>query len=63
MDEFLNLTTTDNSNVYIKKESIDAIEEIVGSARTDTYIKIYVKGYHFKLKMNLNDIKLLLKFK
>ena len=57
MDHFVELITTDNTKVFIRKESIDGIEEISGSARTEAVLKIYVKGFSFKLKTTFEELK------
>ncbi|MCB0412697.1 MAG: hypothetical protein KDD50_00085 [Bdellovibrionales bacterium] len=60
MEGYIDLITTDNTKVSIKKESIDGIEEIHGSARVEPYCKIYVRGYSFNIKMTAEDLKKLI---
>ena len=56
MDNYLKLTTTDNTTVYINKNSIDGIEEVAGSSRSEAYLKLYVEGYKFMVKIELQEL-------
>jgi len=56
MDKYLKLTTTDNSIVYINKSSIDGIEEVAATARAEAFLKLYVEGYKFMVKISLDDL-------
>ena len=56
MENYLKLTTTDNTIVYISKTSIDGIEEVAASSRSEAYLKLYVEGYKFMVKIKLEEL-------
>ena len=56
MSDYVELTTTDNTEVTVLKNSISVIEEITGTARTDAYLKLYIAGYSFSVKMDKDDL-------
>lgn len=48
--DYFYLTTTDNQKVYIRKESIAAIEHVPGTIRSEGHWRLYVSGYRFSVK-------------
>jgi hypothetical protein len=53
--DFLEIKTIDNTRVKIQKSNVGAIEEIPASARTEGYIKVYVEGFSFSVRMTLDE--------
>jgi hypothetical protein len=58
--DFIEIKTIDNTRVKIQKANIGAIEEIPSSARTEGYIKVYVEGFSFSVRMTLDEFTKLL---
>lgn len=52
MNGFVEVTTTDNTTTLLKVDQIAAIEEVHASKRAEGYLKIYVAGYSFGIKMD-----------
>ena len=59
--EYIKVKTRDNTKALIKKDQISAIEVVPGSARSESYLKLYVAGYHFSVPMELDELEKLLK--
>ena len=47
---FLELTTTENTTVWIKRDLVSAIEEVPGTSRSEGYVSVYAGGYKFNIK-------------
>ncbi len=54
------LKTIDNTKVKIQKANVGAIEEIPASVRTESYTKIYVSGFEFKVAMAYAEVSKLI---
>lgn len=48
--KYIELITTENTKVYVKKSSIDVVEEVPGTARSQGYTRMYISGYRFSIK-------------
>ena len=59
--EYFEAITLENTKVFIRKDHVSAIEEIPGTARTEPYLKLYIAGYHFGLKMKKTELLEILK--
>jgi hypothetical protein len=46
-NEFLELKTTDNQVVWIRKHAVEALEEQPGTARAPGHTKVYVGAFKF----------------
>lgn len=44
---FLELKTTDNTVIWVRKDAIEALEEQPGTARSPGHTKVYVGAYKF----------------
>tara|TARA_B100000749_G_C18450126_1_gene476022 strand:- start:19139 stop:19426 length:288 start_codon:yes stop_codon:yes gene_type:complete len=49
-DKYLELKTTDNLTVWIKKDHVSAVEEVPSTSRSEGYVRVYVNGYKFNIK-------------
>ncbi|MEZ4873436.1 MAG: hypothetical protein R2827_14600 [Bdellovibrionales bacterium] len=49
-DNYIELKTTDNLTVWIKKDHISAVENVPGTTRSEAYVRVYVNGYKFNIK-------------
>lgn len=47
--------TKENTRVVFQRDQISAVEEILGSARTEPYIKVYAGGYSFNLTEDFDE--------
>ena len=47
MQEFIELKTTENQTLLIRKEAVGAIEVVPSSARVDGHIKLYMGAFKF----------------
>jgi hypothetical protein len=45
--EFLELKTTDNTILWVRKSAVEALEEQPGTARAAGHLKVYVGAYKF----------------
>ena len=57
MKEFVEVKTTDNTTVLLRIDQIAGIEEIPSSQRSEGYLKLYVAGYSFGVKIDLEEFK------
>jgi hypothetical protein len=46
-DQFVEVTSTDNQKIYIRKELVAALEVVTPSARVEGHIKLYAGGFKF----------------
>ncbi len=47
MQEFVELKTTENQTLFVRKEAVGAIEIVPASARVDGHIKLYMGAFKF----------------
>lgn len=45
--EFLELKTTENQTIYVRREAVGAFEVVPASARVEGHIKIFIGGFKF----------------
>lgn len=55
-DEFMELTTTDNQKLFVRKELVGALEVVTPSARVEGHIKLYTSGYKFLIQGEVEDL-------
>ena len=60
MEDYLELRTTENTRVFIRRTHVSAVEEILASARAEGFLKLYVSGYAFHIKKELPELMKLL---
>lgn len=53
---YIEVKTIENTRVRIQKSNIGAIEEIPTTARSEGYIKIYVEGFAFNVRMTFEEV-------
>ena len=54
--EFVEMTSTDNQKLYVRKEAVAALEVAPPSARVEGHIKLYTAGYKFLIQGNIEEI-------
>lgn len=47
MHDFVELKTTENQTLYIRREAVGAVEVVPASARVDGHIKVYIGAFKF----------------
>lgn len=55
-DEFVKMKTTEAQTVYLRKEAIDAVEEVPASARVEGHSKVYVAGFKFLIPGTAEEV-------
>ncbi|MGE0764436.1 MAG: hypothetical protein AB7N80_14265 [Bdellovibrionales bacterium] len=45
--EFMELKTTDNTTIYVRKDAVGAFEVVPPSQRVDGHIKVFIGGFKF----------------
>jgi hypothetical protein len=46
-DAFIELKTTENQTLFVRKESVGAFEVAASTAHVEGHIKVYVAGFKF----------------
>jgi len=54
--KFVEFKTVDNTKVRFQKSNIAAVEEIPASARSEGYVKIFVAGFAFSVRLTLEEV-------
>jgi|GEM_PF-2823354 len=54
--EFVELTTTDNQKLFVRKELVGALEVVTPSARVEGHIKLYTAGYKFLIQGEIEEL-------
>lgn len=47
---YLEVKTTENARVCVRKESVGAVELVPGTSRTEAHLKLYIEGYAISIK-------------
>jgi len=55
-EEFVKLKTTEAQVVYLRKQAVDAVEEVPASARVEGHSKVYVAGFKFSIPEAAEEI-------
>ncbi len=58
--DFVELKTTDNTNIWVRKEAVVVIEESPPSSRVEGHVKVFVGGFKFLIKGTLKEVMPLL---
>lgn len=56
MDEFVELITTDNQKVYLRKSTVAGLEPVLASQRVEGHIKVYAAGFKFLVQGTLQEV-------
>ncbi len=54
--EFVELISTDNQKLFVRKASVAAVEVVTPSARVEGHIKIYAAGFKFLIQEELEEL-------
>lgn len=55
-DEFVKMRTTEAQTVYLRKQAVDAVEEVPASARVEGHSKVYVAGFKFLISETAEEV-------
>jgi len=55
-EEFIEVKSTDNQPVYLRRSSVAAMEVIPASARVEGHIKVYVGGFKFNIQGEIEEL-------
>lgn len=55
--DFIELKSTDNTLVFVRREAIGAFEIVPPSQRVDGHIKIFVGGFKFLIAITKEDLQ------
>jgi hypothetical protein len=53
--DFIEVQTTENQPILIRKDQVGAIESVAPMARTPGHLRVYVAGYKFLLQISKED--------
>lgn len=56
MKEFIELKSTENQTVYVRREAIGAFEVVPASAHVEGHIKLYIGGYKFLVQVEKDEL-------
>lgn len=59
-DSFVELKSTENQTIYVRKSSVGAFEVVPASAHVEGHIKLYVGGYKFLVQIDKDELLKLL---
>ena len=54
--EFIELTSTDNQKLYVRREAVAALEVVTPSARVEGHIKLYAAGFKFLIQSEIEEL-------
>ena len=54
--EFVELLSTDNQRLFVRKDAVAALEPVSPSARVEGHIKLYMAGYKFLIQGEIGDL-------
>lgn len=55
MTEFIELKTTDNAIIYLRKSAILGFEVVPASQRVEGHIKVFVGGFKFPIAIEKDE--------
>jgi len=55
-NEFVEVTSTDNLKVFVRKEAVAALEVVTPSARVEGHIKLYTAGFKFLIQGEIEEL-------
>lgn len=55
-NSFVELKSTDNTTVYVRKEAVSAFEVVPPSTRVDGHIKIFIGGFKFLISIDKDEL-------
>jgi hypothetical protein len=56
MSEFVELKTTENQVIHVRKDSVGAFEVVPASNRVEGHIKIFISGYKFLVQGDKEEL-------
>ena len=59
--DFIELKSTDNTTLFVRKDAIGAFEVVPPSQRVDGHIKLFIGGFKFLVAVDKDELLLKLK--
>jgi hypothetical protein len=56
MKEYIEVKSTDNTTVYIRRDAIGAFEVVPPSQRVDGHVKVFVGGFKFLVAIDKEEL-------
>lgn len=53
---FVELKSTENQTVYVRREAVSAIEVVPASNRVEGHIKLYIAGFKFLIQGDIQEL-------
>jgi len=54
--KFLELRTTDNATIIVRKAAVAVLEESPASSRVEGHVKLFVAGFKFTVQGNCKEV-------
>ena len=55
-DTFIELKSTENQTVFVRKSAVNAFEVVPASTRVEGHIKLYIGGYKFLVAVEKDEL-------
>lgn len=55
-DEFIELQSTENQTLYVRREAVGAFEVVPPSNRVEGHIKLYIEGFKFLVQIEKDQL-------
>ena len=56
MNDFVELKTTENQTLFVRKESVGAFEVVNPSAHVEGHVKLFISGFKFLVQGKKEDM-------
>lgn len=56
MKDFIELKSTDNTTVFLRRDAIGGFEIVPPSQRVDGHVKVFVGGFKFSIAITKEDL-------
>lgn len=54
--EFIELKSTDNTTIYVRREAVGAFEVVPASARVEGHVKLFIGGFKFLISIDKDEL-------
>lgn len=56
MKDFIELKSTENQTIFLRREAIGAFEVVPASARVEGHVKIFIGGFKFLVQIEKDEL-------
>lgn len=56
MQEFIELKTTENQTIFVRREAVGAFEVVNASSHIEGHIKLFIGGYKFLVQADKDEL-------